>query len=65
MLYLDEDTLGRGSMKRVRLALQHKMNPLHVYCRLRGVGCGRKGSMLLAKAYERTLYKVVFILTNP
>jgi hypothetical protein len=38
-------------------AMQHYLNPLHVYCRLRDIGIPRGVAILLCKVYERTIFK--------
>lgn len=46
-------------MKRVRDALMHHLNPLHVYCRLRPC-MSQKGARVLAGIYERCFFCVFF-----
>ena len=38
------------------LAIQHRMNPLHVYCRLLERGFGRRISTSLGKSYEALIF---------
>jgi hypothetical protein len=38
-------------------ALQHYLNPLHVYCRLMDIGIPRSFAMLVCKLYEQMIFK--------
>ena len=38
------------------LAIQHRLNPLHVYCRLLDRGFGRRVSTSLGKSYEALIF---------
>jgi len=38
------------------LAIQHRLNPLHVYCRLLDRGLGRRISTSLGKSYETLIF---------
>jgi hypothetical protein len=38
------------------LSIQHRLNPLHVYCRLLDRGVSRNLAMSAGKAYERLLF---------
>lgn len=42
--------------KTVRMRVTHAMNPLHVYCRLRGFGLSGQLAMRLCQLYERVVY---------
>ena len=44
-------------MRYVKSYLQHYLNPLHVYCRLRSVGIPNRAARRVSAAYER-LYRV-------
>lgn len=44
-------------MRFVRNFLQHRLNPLHVYCRLRDAGLSRHVAARFCGAYERYLYR--------
>ena len=46
-------------MERIRDKLQHRFNPLHLYCRLRAVGLTHNAASLLSRCYERALYRIV------
>ena len=37
-------------------ALLHFLNPLHIYCRLRDLGAGKKTSAFIARMYERIIF---------
>jgi len=43
----------------LRAHLQHKFNPLHVYCRLRCLGMGHAPARAVCSCYERMLYRLV------
>jgi len=36
--------------------LQHYLNPLHIYCRLRDMGITKGAASLLCRIYEQTIY---------
>jgi hypothetical protein len=38
------------------LSVQHRLNPLHIYCRFLEIGLNRRFSMTLCKSYERVLF---------
>ncbi|MDR2892738.1 MAG: hypothetical protein LBV80_06615 [Deltaproteobacteria bacterium] len=38
---------------RLRMLLQHNLNPLHVYCRLRDFGLPRRVASRVSGLYER------------
>jgi hypothetical protein len=37
--------------------LQHMLNPLHIYCRLRQCGLGPRRAQQMCLAYERFFYR--------
>jgi len=41
------------------LKFQHVFNPQHYYCRLRGLGMGKKIARRLSEQYERDIYKPI------
>ncbi len=43
-------------MSRMRLAVRHIFNPLHVFCRLRDAGVRRPMAMRVCRVYERWFY---------
>jgi len=43
-------------MDAIRNAIQHHCNPLHVYCRLRGLGLGYTAAHWLCRIYERVFF---------
>jgi hypothetical protein len=45
-------------------SIQHYLNPLHIYCRLRNLGLTRDHSIFLCKIYERVIFKRL-ILREP
>ncbi len=46
-------------MTRIRSRLQHRFNPLHVYCRLRTIGVADKAARVVTSCYEKMLYRLV------
>ncbi|WP_394699639.1 hypothetical protein [uncultured Pseudodesulfovibrio sp.] len=46
-------------MKGLRSRLQHALNPLHVYCRLRTLGVTHGAASRMTLCYERALYRLV------
>jgi hypothetical protein len=40
----------------LRQALRHHLNPLHVFCRLRDLGLGKRIALCCVRIYERYLY---------
>ena len=47
-------------MRFVRSYLQHRFNPLHVYCRLCDYGLSTKAAIRLSSAYER-IYRACWL----
>jgi hypothetical protein len=47
-------------MEHVKDRLQHMLNPLHVYCRLRQLGMAGERAMRMCAVYERYLYRPAF-----
>ncbi|HEU6438353.1 MAG TPA: hypothetical protein VE028_12955 [Nitratidesulfovibrio sp.] len=45
-------------MRHVKHFLQHRFNPLHVYCRLRDVGLSPRTAGRVSGLYERYVYRV-------
>ncbi len=45
--------------KKLRSHLQHHLNPLHVYCRLRGLGVADSAARAVTSCYERVVYRFV------
>lgn len=43
----------------LRKIIEHKINPLHVYCRLVENGCSKKRALKLAKVYEVLIYWII------
>lgn len=43
-------------MNALRRSLQHLLNPLHLYCRLKEAGLSAPLARGLCRLYERTLY---------
>lgn len=48
----------------VRNYLQHRFNPLHIYCRLRDFGFSSRTATRVSNAYER-FYRVCGLGTPP
>ncbi len=44
-------------MHNVREFLQHVLNPLHVFCRLRSAGLARPMAMRMSWAYEKWIFR--------
>jgi len=44
-------------MLALRRMLQHRLNPLHVYCRLRDCGLGGSLTRRMCLVYERYVYR--------
>lgn len=44
--------------------IQHRFNPLHVYCRLRDYGLSSRVAIRITSAYER-VYRVCSFRTTP
>jgi len=44
-------------MKRLRNAVQHMLNPLHMYCRLKDIGVRGPAAQVMCRAYERYIYR--------
>jgi hypothetical protein len=42
--------------------IQHHMNPLHVYCRLRNMGMSKSIAGFLCRRYERTIFKHLLVV---
>lgn len=43
-------------MVKVILKLQHLLNPLHIYCRLRDLGLSPELASRICSVYERSFY---------
>jgi len=37
--------------------LQHHLNPLHIYCRLRDLGLKKRSAMVVCMLYERSIFR--------
>jgi hypothetical protein len=48
---------GRTMSRRIRNALTHHLNPLHLYCRLRDMGLSGALARSITRGYERLLYR--------
>lgn len=44
-------------MQSIRNYLQHRLNPVHMYCRLMDIGLARKSARRLCSVYERFIYR--------
>lgn len=47
-------------MKIFRFYCQHRLNPLHVFCRLRELGLSLGTARSVSRLYERSLYRFIF-----
>jgi hypothetical protein len=45
-------------MTRLRNYIQHRLNPLHFYCRLRDMGVRGNTAVRMSAIYERFLYRI-------
>jgi len=43
----------------VRTTLQHHMNPLHIYCRLREIGTPKRVAAHFGLCYERSIFRFI------
>jgi len=50
-------------MEKLLLDLHHRLNPLHIYCRLIDRGIGRRISIRISRYYEIIIYKWLTPLT--
>lgn len=41
--------------------LQHHLNPLHVFCRLRNIGIAKTPATFLCMLYERLIFNIFFV----
>lgn len=46
-------------MRQFKRLLQHALNPLHVYCRLRDSGLPPAQAQRVCRLYERFVYRLV------
>jgi hypothetical protein len=46
-------------MEKLRLAVHHTLNPLHVYCRLTEAGIDKRIGLLLSRLYEKTVFRLI------
>ncbi len=44
-------------MRRIKNYLQHRLNPVHMYCRLVDFGLARKNARRMCFVYERLIYR--------
>jgi hypothetical protein len=44
-------------MKRFRNYLQHRLNPVHMYCRLVDIGVACESARRVCSVYERFIYR--------
>jgi hypothetical protein len=42
-------------------AIQHYMNPLHIYCRLRNMGLRKGRAIYLCRIYEKAIFKTLIL----
>jgi len=40
-------------------SLQHYLNPLHIYCRLRNMGLAKGVAVFLCRVYERAIFRYI------
>ncbi len=46
-------------MTQIRAKLQHRLNPLHIYCRLRNLGLAHRTARVVSTCYEKIVYRLV------
>ncbi|BAH74889.1 hypothetical protein DMR_13980 [Solidesulfovibrio magneticus RS-1] len=46
-----------NAMNIIRNYLQHRLNPMHMYCRLMDFGLARRNARRLCSVYERFIYR--------
>lgn len=46
-----------ATLKKIRGAAEHILNPLHVYCRLCDCGVEKRRALRIARRYEGAVYK--------
>ncbi len=46
-------------MKTLRARLQHRLNPLHLYCRLRCAGIRAAWALKVCALYEKSVYRAL------
>jgi hypothetical protein len=57
-----EGTIIQGSKRLSMMGkARHYMNPLHVYCRLRGLGVSHGTAKYVCRSYERYLFQHIFL----
>lgn len=44
-------------VEKLLLAIQHKLNPLHVYCRLVRRGIDKEASLRISRVYEQVFFR--------
>jgi len=47
-------------METFKQKLQHRLCPLHIYCRLRNLGLSKKAARNLCHCYEVNIYQPVY-----
>ncbi|MBN2140658.1 MAG: hypothetical protein PHV85_05335 [Desulfovibrionaceae bacterium] len=47
-------------MSGLRSRMQHSLNPLHLYCRLRSLGLAAAKAQRMCSFYERLFYRPMF-----
>lgn len=50
-------------MERILLEIQHRLNPLHVYCRLIEKGINKNVSIRISRYYEVLIFKWLTVLS--
>ncbi|MBW1998201.1 MAG: hypothetical protein JRJ29_09595 [Deltaproteobacteria bacterium] len=45
----------------LKTGIEHYVNPLHVYCRLRDLGVSKATARLACSAYERSIFKCLLL----
>lgn len=44
--------------------LQHYLNPLHIYCRLRDMGIAKQMALFICRLYERFIFRPLLPLSG-
>ena len=53
---MSEKRYGEAMKRMVLNAINHLGNPLHLYCRLCGIGLSKSAARSLCRVYEKRLY---------
>jgi hypothetical protein len=57
----EKSSISCLGIERLMFEAQHRLNPLHIFCRLMGLGMGKRVTLLLCNYYETLIYKSMLI----